>query len=113
MADINIIGRAYRIWNASQNKYEKYSFWTKAADVEMDSGINLETQITNLNTSISSLDTNKQAKTDNSLNTSNKNIVGAINEVLGKANNKVKVNGTAVTTVNFALNGTTLTITTS
>lgn len=147
MSDVTIIGKAYRVWNELLNKYEKYSFWTKASDVELNDGSTVEAKMSAIDTSLGNkqdkltnplvqadiinvltstdstkplsaaqgkvLNDAKQNKTDNSLNTTNKNVVSAINEVLTKTNAKVKVNNTNVTSINFSLSGNTLTITTS
>lgn len=40
-----ITGKKYRVWNVLANKWKRYSFWSKASDVELNDGTTVEDTI--------------------------------------------------------------------
>lgn len=62
--EVKISGRKFRFWDEVNEVWKRVSYWTKASDVEFDSGTNLEdrmsakdTEITDLGTDITNLGT--------------------------------------------------------
>ena len=50
--EVQVTGRKYRIFDAVNHIWKRISYWTKATDVELDNGTNLQDTIDNLNTTI-------------------------------------------------------------
>ncbi len=48
--------KKYRVFNALLDKWQRYSFWTKASDVELNDGTNVESAISMLNLSLEGVD---------------------------------------------------------
>ena len=51
----NVTGRKYRVWDAANNLWRRLSFWTKASDVELDNGHDLQTEMGTVTTNISTI----------------------------------------------------------
>ncbi len=48
-----VLHKKYRIWDEIANKWKRYSFWSKASDVELNDGTDVESAISALNLSLS------------------------------------------------------------
>lgn len=48
ISEQDITGRKYRVWDTANNIWKRFSFWTKASDVELNSGSTVEIALTDL-----------------------------------------------------------------
>lgn len=50
-----ITGRMYRVWDKANSIWKRFSYWTKASDVEMNDGTTVENTVSQLKTNITKL----------------------------------------------------------
>ena len=52
-----ITGRMYRVWDKANSIWKRFSYWTKASDVEMNDGTTVENTVSQLKTNLTSTKT--------------------------------------------------------
>ena len=50
-----VTGKKFRVWDAVLNKWKRMSYWTKASDVELDNGENVEDKVSEINTNLAEI----------------------------------------------------------